>query len=95
MCYGEILGRNMRTSDGLLQIGGCLCWQIVMLYHADHGDHMKVLPLGYYFWSLCNGGGGGGRCRMSIIRKGNVTLSDLRKPHVALSNLRKIPVTCL
>ena len=29
------------------------------------------------------GGGGGSRCRVSIIRKGNVTLSNLRNSPVA------------
>ena len=46
---------------------------------------------------------GGSRCRMSIIRKGNVLLSNLRNSpvalsnsrnsHVAMSNLRNSPVT--
>ena len=35
---------------------------------------------------------GGSRCRMSIIRKGNVALSNLRNSPVALSNLRNSPV---
>ena len=36
--------------------------------------------------------GGGSRCRMSIIRNGNVALSNLRNIPVALSNLRNSPV---
>ena len=35
---------------------------------------------------------GGFRCRMSIIRKGNVALSNLRNSPVALSNSRNSPV---
>ena len=37
---------------------------------------------------------GGSQCRMSILRKSNVTLSNLRNGHVTLSNLRNCHVPC-
>ena len=40
---------------------------------------------------LSRGVDGGSRCRMSIIRNGNVALSNLRNTPVALSNLKKHP----
>ena len=57
--------------------------------------HSTTETLRYvHLWGGGGGGGwmGGSRCRMSIIRNGNVALSNLRNIPVALSNLRNIPV---
>ena len=58
------------------------------MYILSSLNSQRSRPIG----ALDMGGGGGGPCRMSIIRNSNVALSNLRYPPVALSILRKPPV---
>ena len=67
------------------------------MYHKEHmmGRTASVWPCIVWCKTLFNMGvDGGSRCRMLIIRKGNVALSNFRNTPVALSNLRYTPVEC-
>ena len=89
--------RRDTWAKGVKKVGfKVMCYVVVITGNTSRGEQSHKYSAQHLELSIgaLDGGGGGSRFHMSILRKVNVALSNFRNAHVTLSILRNAHVPC-